>query len=221
MMKRIFDIAASAAGLVVLSPVCAAVALAVWVNDPGPVIHRGPRVGKDGQPFDILKFRSMRVSQGDGPQLTAEGDPRVTHVGRFLRRTKLDELPQLVNVLRGEMSLVGPRPEAPRYVAQYTPEQRRVLAVRPGITGPAQIRFRHEERLLAGPDPERHYLDVIMPAKLEIDLAYAHHASLRRDLAIIMQTLSAVASSPQMRAIEIAPKGVPPRNPPSRVGGDM
>jgi lipopolysaccharide/colanic/teichoic acid biosynthesis glycosyltransferase len=129
-------------------------------------------------------------------EITVRNDPRVTPVGRVLRATKLDELPQLVNVLRGEMSLVGPRPESPRYVAHYTSHQRAVLAVRPGITGPAQIVYCHEERLLGGRDPELQYLTVVMPAKLALDLDYVRHHSLRRDVGIVVRTLFALIRSP-------------------------
>ncbi|MFZ1551113.1 MAG: sugar transferase, partial [Anaerolineae bacterium] len=130
------------------------------------------RVGQDGRPFRLYKFRSMIVgTDRQGPGITATGDPRITRVGRFLRRAKLDELPQLINVLLGDMSLVGPRPEDPRYVAFYTPEQRRVLSVHPGITSPASLAYRHEEQLLAGEDWETHYRTRVLPAKLALDLA--------------------------------------------------
>src|SRR5205814_1701678 len=132
----LFDLFAAAAALVIVSPLFAVAAVAVKLSSRGPVFHRGRRVGRNSVPFDIFKFRSMRVGEG-GPAITAAGDPRVTAVGSLLRKSKLDELPQLINVLRGEMSLVGPRPEAPGYVALYDAEQRRILSVRPGITSPA------------------------------------------------------------------------------------
>jgi len=187
-MKRALDVAISAAFLVVLSPVMAAIAIAVYLSDPGPIIFRGRRIGRYGRPFAIFKYRSMRQRTVPGAAITVGRDPRVTSVGRVLRATKLDELPQLVNVLRGDMSLVGPRPEAPEYVEKYTPEQREVLNVRPGITGPSQVAFRHEEELLVGPDPEWYYLTTVMPAKLAIDREYARNASVWLDLRILART---------------------------------
>ncbi|NLC59094.1 MAG: sugar transferase, partial [Armatimonadetes bacterium] len=180
-------------GLLLLSPLFALLALWIKRDSPGPVFHRGTRVGKNGRPFQILKFRSMVVNAAAaGPGITASGDPRVTRSGRFLRKTKLDELPQLVNVLRGEMSLVGPRPEDPRYVARYTPAQRRILSVRPGITSLASVAYRDEEALLAGGDLDQIYTQVVMPAKLEIDLAYLDQMSLWTDLRILALTVWAV-----------------------------
>lgn len=195
MLKRAFDILASATGLFILSPVFLIIALAVKLGSPGPVFYRATRVGRYGVPFKLLKFRSM-VADADkaGPGITRSGDRRVTSVGRILRRTKLDELPQLFNVLRGEMSLVGPRPEDPRYVALYTPEQRQVLNVRPGITSLASVRYRNEEALLTGGDWEREYVERIMPAKLAIDLEYVHRASVGQDVLVILATLWAVVS---------------------------
>jgi lipopolysaccharide/colanic/teichoic acid biosynthesis glycosyltransferase len=193
MLKRAFDVIVSAAALLVLSPVLVVLALAVKLESPGAVFYLGNRIGRGGQPFKLFKFRSM-VSGADrrGPGITTAGDARITRVGRVLRRTKLDELPQLLNVLRGEMSLVGPRPEDPRYVALYTPEQRRVLEVRPGITSLASVRYRHEEQLLQGPDWEQTYITQVMPDKLAIDLDYVRAPSLRRDLGIIWQTVVAL-----------------------------
>jgi lipopolysaccharide/colanic/teichoic acid biosynthesis glycosyltransferase len=148
-MKRLFDMTFAALGLVVLSPLFVVLAMAVKLSSRGPVLFRQERVGKDGRPFYIVKFRSMVVNAEDlGLGVTRDGDPRITAMGRFLRKTKLDELPQLWNVLVGEMSFVGPRPEVPRYVAQYTPEQRRVLALKPGITDLATLEFRREEEML-------------------------------------------------------------------------
>jgi lipopolysaccharide/colanic/teichoic acid biosynthesis glycosyltransferase len=151
MLKRAFDIAASGLGLIVLSPLLAIIALAIRLDSAGPVFHRTTRVGKNGKPFRLVKFRSMIAGadqQGSG--ITAAGDARITRIGAFLRRRKLDELPQLWNVLMGQMSFVGPRPEDPRYVEHYTEEQRQVLAARPGITSPASLVYRHEERILQG-----------------------------------------------------------------------
>jgi lipopolysaccharide/colanic/teichoic acid biosynthesis glycosyltransferase len=193
MAKRLFDLIASAAGLLLLSPLLLLIAAAIRLESPGPALHRAVRVGRGGREFTLYKFRTMALNAAQtGPGITVSGDPRVTRVGRFLRRWKLDELPQLLNVLRGEMSIVGPRPEDPRYVALYTPEQREVLAVRPGITSPASVRFRNEEALLSGKDWERRYIEEIMPAKLALDLEYVRQASLRRDLAVLWETLAAL-----------------------------
>jgi lipopolysaccharide/colanic/teichoic acid biosynthesis glycosyltransferase len=193
MLKRPFDLLASAIGLVFLSPLFALIALLIRLSSPGPIFYRARRVGRCGREFTLYKFRSM-VANADrqGPGITTAGDPRVTPIGRVLRRTKLDELPQLWNVLRGDMSLVGPRPEDPRYVALYTPEQRRVLDVRPGITSLASIEYRHEEAVLRGPDWEQRYIREVMPAKLTIDLRYVQQATLFTDLLIILRTLLAL-----------------------------
>src|SRR5437016_7110492 len=163
-MRRLVDLVASTSGLLILSPLFAVLAVAVKLSSPGPVFHRGERIGCGGKPFALYKFRSMRVTES-GPAITRAGDPRVTAVGRFLRRTKLDELPQLINVLAGDMSLVGPRPEAPRYVALYDAEQRRILDARPGLTSPASLRYRSEEEQLVGDEWERIYVERIMPEK--------------------------------------------------------
>jgi lipopolysaccharide/colanic/teichoic acid biosynthesis glycosyltransferase len=195
MAKRLFDVLASLAGLVILSPLFALIAVAIKLDSPGPVFFRGRRVGRNGCLFDIYKFRSMVVdADRKGPGITTAGDPRITRVGNALRRTKLDELPQLINVVRGEMSLVGPRPEDARYVALYTSEQRRVLSVRPGITSPASLRFRQEEDLLRGEDWRRVYREQLVPAKLQIELDYLERASLWRDLGILVQTVLALVS---------------------------
>jgi len=191
--KRLFDVLASLAGLVILSPLFVLIAVAIKLDSPGPVFFRGRRVGRNGCLFDIYKFRSMVVdADRKGPGITTAGDPRITRVGNALRRTKLDELPQLINVVRGEMSLVGPRPEDTRYVALYTSEQRRVLSVRPGITSPASLRFRQEEDLLRGEDWRRVYREQVVPAKLQIELDYLERASLWRDLGILVQTVLAL-----------------------------
>ena len=191
MARRALDVLASAVGLVLLSPVFALVAVAIATTSPGPVFFRQVRVGRDGEPFRIFKFRSMRAdAEALGGQLTVGGDPRITRVGAILRASKLDELPQLINVLVGDMSLVGPRPEVPRYVALYTPEQRRVLAVRPGITDPASIRYRDEAAVLArAEDPERAYIDEVLPHKLAINLAYLERRSLLSDVGVILATV--------------------------------
>lgn len=192
--KRAFDLA----GCLIVGPVAAllgtVIAVLVRVRSGKPVLYRGRRMGRGGTEFDILKFRTM-TTDGSGPGITSGGDPRITPIGRWLRRTKLDELPQLLNVVRGEMSLVGPRPEDPRYAAHYRDRFAEVLSVRPGITGPAAVEFRHEEELLRSIDPadvERHYVESVLPAKLELDLAYVRRHGVRTDLAILAATLRAV-----------------------------
>ena len=195
-MKRAFDLVAAVLGLVVLSPLLALVATAIVALDGRPVFYRQVRVGRGGRPFRIWKFRTMRPAiSGAGREITVGGDPRVTRVGAFLRRHKLDELPQLLNVVAGEMSLVGPRPEVPRYVAFYNAEQRRVLDARPGITDPASLAYRDEESMLArAADPEAAYLAEVMPAKLRLNLEYAERATLRSDLRLVARTLLALGA---------------------------
>lgn len=185
---RIFDAAVSIGGLVVLLPLLALLAVVVKATSRGPALFCAERVGKDGRLFRLYKFRTMREGSAAGPALTTEGDPRVTRVGRFLRRHRLDELPQLWNVLRGDMSLVGPRPEDPRYVAHYTPEQRRVLSVRPGITGATALEYLDEESLLGGSDWEDRYVREILPEKLRIELEYLGRRSFASDLGILART---------------------------------
>ncbi len=190
-MSRALDVLASSFGLIILAPLFVLVAVAIRLDSGGPVFFRQVRVGRDGRPFSILKFRTMRTdAEAVGGQLTVGADPRVTRVGAWLRRTKIDELPQLINVLRGDMALVGPRPEVPRYVALYDEQQRRVLDVRPGITDPASIAFRDEGSILANAsDPEETYVHEIMPRKLAMNLAYLEHRTLTRDLGVILATL--------------------------------
>ncbi|MBX3141224.1 MAG: sugar transferase [Trueperaceae bacterium] len=194
MARRVFDTAVAGLGLVISSPVLLVAAVAIRLDSPGPVIFRQKRVGLNGAPFEILKFRTMRVdAERVGAQLTVGADPRITKVGAFLRAWKIDELPQLANVVKGEMALVGPRPEVPRYVELYTPEQRRVLSVRPGITDPASIEFRNESELMAEqPDPELYYREVIMPRKVQLNLDYLARRSLGTDLGILFATAKAV-----------------------------
>jgi lipopolysaccharide/colanic/teichoic acid biosynthesis glycosyltransferase len=192
MAKRAVDLALSLLGLVLVWPLMLAAALWVRLDSPGPAFFRQERVGRHGRPFHILKFRTMRQNPA-GPQITVGADPRITRSGRVLRAAKLDELPQLFNVLKGEMSFVGPRPEVPRYVALYTEEERRVLALRPGITDLASIKYRHEAEILArSPDPERTYVEEVMRDKLRINLDYAAQASWRTDLGVILRTLGAL-----------------------------
>jgi lipopolysaccharide/colanic/teichoic acid biosynthesis glycosyltransferase len=193
--KRIFDTAAALAGLVITSPVLLACAAAVRLDSPGPIFFRQRRVGRYGRTFRIFKFRTMTDgADKKGAPLTASGDARVTRVGRVLRKTKLDEVPQLLNVVRGEMSLVGPRPEVPEYTRRYTAEECKVLAVRPGITGPASLAYIDEERLLASAaDPEKFYVDTLMRRKLQFDLAYCRNIFFIEDLRIVFRTLAGVA----------------------------
>jgi lipopolysaccharide/colanic/teichoic acid biosynthesis glycosyltransferase len=201
--KRIFDVCASAAGLVALLPLMGLVALAIALLDGRPVLFRQQRVGRGGVYFRILKFRTMRPA-ATGLQITADGDPRVYPFGAWLRRTKLDELPQLFNVLAGEMSFVGPRPEVERYIALLSDEQREVLTFTPGITDPASVKYRHESALLAAArDPERFYVDSILPDKIGINIQYARRATLRSDVGLILKTLFAVVAA--------SPRREPPR----------
>ncbi|HEX8613798.1 MAG TPA: sugar transferase [Telluria sp.] len=195
MIKRLFDLVAALAGLLVLAPLFAVVAVCIRLDSPGPAWFRQQRVGRHGVPFDIIKFRTMRLGNGDGAQLTVGADARITRVGKFLRHYKLDELPQLLNVVQGSMSLVGPRPEVPRYVACYPPEVRAiVLSVAPGITDWASICYKDENALLGGSaDPERTYLDTILPAKLAYNVRYVRERSFWTDLRIIFSTLAALA----------------------------
>lgn len=193
-MKRLFDFLLASAGLVVLSPLFLLVAMAIKLDSPGPVFFRQERVGRHGRPFRIFKFRTMTVGRSEGMQLTVGGDARITRVGAFLRAYKIDELAQLIDVLRGTMSLVGPRPEVPRYVAAYPPQQReRVLSVRPGITDFASILYRDENSLLAqAADPEREYLEVVLPEKLRVAVNYVDHASLAGDIKVLGLTVKTV-----------------------------
>jgi lipopolysaccharide/colanic/teichoic acid biosynthesis glycosyltransferase len=191
MAKRAFDLVASASGLLLLWPMMVVIALAVRLDSPGPALYRQVRVGRAGREFELLKFRSMVSGRSaKGPLVTASGDARITRVGRWLRSSKLDELPQLINVLRGDMSLVGPRPEVPRYVAMYPRHLRNVvLSVRPGITDEASIEFRDEGDILgAAADPEATYVRQILPRKLEIYERYVRDHSLAGDLRILWRT---------------------------------
>ena len=192
--KRAMDVALSLLALPLAVPLMAFIALAVKLDSPGPVWFRQERVGRGGRLFRIHKFRTMRVHDGTGPQVTAAGDARITRAGRWLRRTKLDELPQLIDVLKGDMSLVGPRPEVPRYMALYPPEARaRILSLRPGITDRAAIEFRDEERLLAGAasahELEQRYAREVLPVKQRYYLDYVARHSLRGDVRILWDTV--------------------------------
>ena len=193
-MKRLFDVVSAGIGLLVLAPVLAAVALAIKMESRGPVFYRGQRAGLHGKPFRIFKFRTM-VMDADkiGGPTSAADDPRITRVGGFLRRYKLDELPQLLNVLTGEMSLVGPRPEVVQEVLLYTEDEKRLLEVRPGITDWASIQFRNEGEILRGSaDPHAAYREKIRPEKIRLGLEYVERRSFLTDCKIIATTLKAI-----------------------------
>jgi lipopolysaccharide/colanic/teichoic acid biosynthesis glycosyltransferase len=195
--KRFLDAVVSLAALAALSPLILALAALVKLGSPGPVFFRQTRTGKNGRPFQIYKFRSMRVDDGSGKKQFEPGDKsRVTPVGAMLRKTKLDELPQLINVLKGEMSLTGPRPEVPKYTEIYPERWKKVLSVAPGITDPASIVYRHEEEILAAAaDPEKEYRENILPRKLDIYEKYVENVSLAGDVKIIFSTILAVVFS--------------------------
>jgi lipopolysaccharide/colanic/teichoic acid biosynthesis glycosyltransferase len=190
--KRLVDVLGASLGLLLLAPLMLAVSLAVWLGDRGPVLFGQQRVGLGGRRFRMWKFRTMVVdAEALGGKLTVGGDPRVTRVGGWLRKSKLDELPQLLNVLRGEMTLVGPRPEVQRYVDLYTGDQRRVLDLVPGITDPASIAYRDESEILAREaDPEAAYVERIMPDKIRLNLEYAGRATVATDLGVVLRTLT-------------------------------
>lgn len=193
-MKRLFDLIASGLGLICLSPIFLIVAIWIKCDSKGPVFYRQVRVGRYNRDFRIFKFRSMRVGSDKGSLVTIGGrDPRVTRSGYFIRKFKIDELPQLINVFTGDMSLVGPRPEVRHYVNYWTPEQMHVLDVRPGITDPASIKFRNENELLEqAEDPEKYYIEVVMQEKLKLYLDYVQHASFFYDLKLIFQTFRVI-----------------------------
>lgn len=195
MSKRLFDLVAAALGLVVLTPLLLAIAAWVKLDSPGPVFYRQQRVGRGGALFNIYKFRTMFERAADTRELTVGRDPRITGAGHFLRHYKLDELPQLLNVVQGTMSLVGPRPEVPRYVACYPDEVRGVvLSVAPGITDWASILYKEESAILGrAADPERAYIDTILPAKLDYYVRYVRERSFWLDLRIIWRTIAAIA----------------------------
>lgn len=191
MAKRLFDIVSSGIGLLCLAPVFVVMAIWIKLDSRGPVFYRQTRVGRYGRDFRIFKFRSMRVGSDKGRQITVgERDPRITRFGYFIRRYKIDELPQLINVFLGDMAIVGPRPEVRKYVDLYSEEQRKVFQVRPGITDLASIKYRNENELLSQvDDPDTYYIDVIMPDKLAINLEYIRHQSFMGDIKIIFNTL--------------------------------
>lgn len=195
-MKRLFDIVASGCGLLVLSPVLLIVAIWIKLDSRGPVFYRQVRVGYKNKDFQIFKFRSMRIGSDKGSLVTIGGrDPRITRSGYFIRKYKLDELPQLINVFVGDMSLVGPRPEVRHYVDYWTPEQMHVLDVRPGITDPASIKFRNENELMGqAENPEDYYINVIMQEKIKLYLEYVENASFMYDLMLIFKTFKVIIS---------------------------
>ncbi|MDR1846962.1 MAG: sugar transferase [Bacteroidales bacterium] len=190
-MKRCFDVIASFFGILILSPLLLAIAITVSLGSKGGVFYRQQRVGQYGKDFTLYKFRSMRINADTQGLLTIGGkDSRITKTGYFIRKYKLDELPQLFNVLRGDMSLVGPRPEVRKYVNLYTAEQKRVLEVRPGITDPASIAFRNENDLLAeASEPEKFYIAEVMPAKLRLNIQYLQNRSFCSDIGVIFRTI--------------------------------
>ena len=196
MAKRILDILVSLTGILLLSPLLILLSVAILFDSKGPVFYKQKRIGKNAVPFLIWKFRTMRLNADQLGYLTVGGrDPRITRVGYYLRRYKLDELPQLFNVLFGTMSLVGPRPEVEKYVLLYTAEQRKVLNVKPGITDFASIEYLHENDLLgASSDPEKTYIDEIMPAKIQMNMKYIENPGVLTDVRLIWQTVKKIIS---------------------------
>lgn len=193
-MKRLFDIFLSGFGLILLSPLFLVIAIWIKLDSRGPIFYRQVRVGRNNTEFKIFKFRSMRIGSDKGSLVTIGGrDPRITRSGYFIRKFKIDELPQLINVFIGDMSLVGPRPEVRHYVNYWTPEQMHVLDVRPGITDPASIKFRNENELLAkADDPEKYYIEVIMQEKIRLYLDYVEKSSFWYDIKLIFQTFKVI-----------------------------
>ncbi|MBR1626964.1 MAG: sugar transferase [Bacteroidales bacterium] len=193
-MKRIFDIVFSFFGLIVLSPIFLIISIAVGLTSKGGVFYKQKRVGRNNSDFTLYKFRSMTAGADKGSLITIGGhDSRITKVGYFIRKYKLDELPQLINVLKGDMSFVGPRPEVRYYVNMYNDEQRKVLNVRPGITDPASIAYRNENELLEKQDnPKQYYIDVVMPDKLRINLEYIRNRTFFTDIKVIFQTIGII-----------------------------
>ena len=194
--KRCLDLALALPGVIALAPLFALMMIFIKLDSRGPAFFRQVRIGRHGRTFRIFKFRTMVAdAEARGAQITVGADRRITRIGNFLRRTKLDELPQLLNVVKGEMTLVGPRPEVPRYVAHYGEAEKPLLALTPGITSVASLQFRRESELLAAQsDPETFYLTQVMPEKIRIDLAYARRATVMSDLAVIAKTFSCLIS---------------------------
>jgi len=194
-LKRLFDVVFSSTGLIVMMPVLLIVGLLVKSTSKGPVLFRQTRVGKGLIPFSMIKFRTMKEG-GGGNLVTASGDERITGLGRFLRKTKLDEFPELFNVLRGDMSFVGPRPEVPGFVSMYKDEWKKVFEVKPGITDPATIKYRNEEKLLkTGKNVENYYYNEILPDKIRINIDYINDATILKDINILLKTMYAIVES--------------------------
>lgn len=193
-LKRAFDFLCAAIGLIVLSPLFLILCFLIWREDKRSPFYKQLRVGQGGKSFALYKFRSMRINADkEGPAITATGDSRITAIGKILRRTKMDELPQLWNVLKGDMSLVGPRPEVEKYVRLYNPDQKRVLDVRPGVTDPASfVYFNESELLAASGDPENYYVRELMPAKIHLNLLYLQRATITSDLVVIFATIGKI-----------------------------
>jgi lipopolysaccharide/colanic/teichoic acid biosynthesis glycosyltransferase len=194
--KRIFDVATSIIGLIVLLPLFIIIAILIKLNDKGPIFYKQKRIGQNFKPFELLKFRTMVVNADKiGPAVTKDGDPRITKIGKFLRKTKLDELPQLWNVIRGDMSIVGPRPEVEKYIQYYEDDYKEILKVRPGITDYATIKFRNEEEILSKYDnTESAYIKYVLPEKIKLYKTYIKEISFLTDLKIIFWTLWRIVS---------------------------
>ncbi|RMH20506.1 MAG: sugar transferase [Gammaproteobacteria bacterium] len=196
-IKRMVDLAISVPALILLIPIFLLIGIVIRLDSPGPVFFRQVRIGQGGEPFRIHKFRTMVLdAQTKGGALTIGEDPRITRIGKLLRKYKIDELPQLFDVVRGTMSLVGPRPEVPEYVARYSDDQQKVLKLMPGITDPASIKYRNESELLAkARDPECEYCERILPDKIKINLEYAENAGVLSDIGVILSTLKSLVRS--------------------------
>jgi lipopolysaccharide/colanic/teichoic acid biosynthesis glycosyltransferase len=213
--KRFFDAACATLGLVLATPLMILIAAAIKITMPGPILFRQTRIGRNSKPFQILKFRTMVVrTPGPAPNVTRRGDSRITPLGRVLRRLKLDELPQLFNMLRGDMSLVGPRPDVPEYCQTLAGERRAVLSLAPGLTGWATVHFRDEERILAVVPEQQlssHYVKTVLPAKVDLDLQYARRATFFGDLVIVVQTFT--GARPESQSV-LPSVPIPEANPP-------
>ncbi len=192
-MNRLFDIILALILMLVSLPFWIIIMVLIMIFSPGNPFYRHTRVGQGGREFKLIKFRTMIRSQPGDMCITVKGDRRVTGIGSILRKTKLDEIPQLINILAGDMAFVGPRPEAPQFVADYTPEQRKILKFRPGLVDPATLKYRHEERILAEyPDPQRAYLEKVLTDKLRISLEYQQNRGFHSDLMVILRTLTSL-----------------------------
>jgi len=203
--KRVLDVAVAGAALALSAPLLLAASAAIKLESPGPVLFAQTRTGRGGVPIRTLKLRTMVAdAERAGPAITAGGDPRITRVGRWLRKTKLDELPQLWNIVCGEMSLVGPRPEVPRYTETYPPEWQELFAVRPGLTDPASLTFHDEESLLASAgDREKAYTEILLPMKVQLSLEGVKNQSVRHDLAVLVRTLLVMLRTPDARVTSV------------------